>query len=188
MLYEKCVKVQDGQVIPQNKLSEFMSKFNTYMPSASYINNCKKLFNIVDFQQDAIFAVCFKIMTFLRKSLLKTKSESLPVDTNQEVQSRTSFQQLTSTARGKIRYVAGYAVASLRTKYNCLMRASLYKTSKSGISTYLSSKTSLEILDNLQINEMTLTETTSDPESLCETSRKQNMTRGLTNVTDATYQ
>lgn len=186
-LYEKSIKVRDGETIPQNQLSEFMTNFNTHITSDLYIDSCKKLFYI-SCNQDAIFAVCFKIVAFLRKSLLKKKSENLSLSLNQQMQSRTTFEYLSSTARGKIRYVGGYAIAKLRSKYTHLMKANLYKTSQHSISSYLDSKTILEVLAHLQINEETISEMTSDPESLCETSRKQNLTRGLTNITDSTYQ
>ena len=186
-LYEKSIKVRGGETIPQNQLSEFMTCFNTHITSDLYTNSCKKLFYI-NCNEDVLYAVCFKILVFLRKSLLRKKSEVLPVASNQQIQSRTAYEHLSSTARGKVRYVGGYAVASLRSKYTKLMKANLYKTDQHGISTYLDSKKILEVLDHFQINEQTLNEITSDPESLHETTRKQNIKRGLTNISDAAYE
>ena len=107
------------------------------------------------------------------------------VASTQQIQSRTAYEHLSSTARGKVRYVGGYAVASLRSKY---AKAYLYKTDQHSISTYLDSKKFLEVLDHFQINEQTLNEITSDPERFHETTRKQNIKRGLTNISDAAYE
>ena len=185
-LYENSIKVQEGETIPQSQLSDFMARFNTYMTSDLYMNSCRTLLDD-QYTQEARFAVCFKIMTFLRKYLLKKKSEVLPVSCA-NVQNRTSYSQLSSTARWKIRYVGGYTVARLRSKYQHLLKTNLYKTGRHGISTYLNSKKILEVLSCFEINEKTLNETSSDPGSLLEISRKQNITRGLTNITDETYQ
>lgn len=92
---------------------------------------------------------------------------------------------LSAPGRGKIRYIGGYVVAKLKYGNSKLLRHSLFVSGKEKVLN--STQQNLELLDKFCTTEAEICETTSDPDSLLETRRKQNISASLCNTTDATF-
>ena len=158
------------------------------MVSATYKRACHSLIEKADMCQnlEAAFSVCFNIMVAMRRCLLKSKSDLMPVS-SATYSKRSPEKSFTSSSRGKIRYIGGYEVAKLRFKYSKQVQSTCYSTSTEAVQRYRMGKLCLEVLESLRISEHKLLEITEDPESLHETARKQNLNRGLTNISDGAY-
>ncbi|KAH3862625.1 hypothetical protein DPMN_025620 [Dreissena polymorpha] len=78
-----------------------------------------------------------------------------------------------ATARGKIRYTGGYAVAKLKYNYMCQNKTNMYTTSALGVSKFNKASVMVEFLEKMTVSERYLIAVTEDPGSLSETSRKQ---------------
>lgn len=174
--------------VKQSILTQFFSDWQQYMASDGYKRSCHALFEeaTVCENEEATFSVCFNLMTTMRKYILKTKSDLMPV-MSESYSKRSSEKTFTGSSRGKIRYIGGYAVAKLRYKYSRQIGSTCHSTSSDAVSRYTMGKLSLEVLDCLRISEHKITEITEDSESLQETARRQNLNRGLTNISDGTY-
>ncbi|XP_062597103.1 uncharacterized protein LOC134258565 [Saccostrea cucullata] len=96
-------------------------------------------------------------------------------------------RSLTEESLGKVRYVGGYCVAKTRHHYNKILRQRSFKIGESNQKKYDEAFTIIQILDNFRENEVILGATSSLPQTLVETAVKQNISRGLTNITDKMF-
>ncbi|XP_061181181.1 uncharacterized protein LOC133189805 [Saccostrea echinata] len=95
-------------------------------------------------------------------------------------------RSLTEESLGKVRYVGGYCVAKTRHHYNKVRQRS-FKIGESNQKKYDEAFTIIQILDNFRENEIIIGGTSSLPQTLIETAVKQNISRGLTNITDKMF-
>ena len=163
--------------------NKFYLEINQYMQSNEFREMTSKLAeNFKSIDKNSTFQVLANIsfnLQFIELEEVNNRSEkALP-----SVLEKISLEQdLATSGRGKIRYVAGYVVAKLKYRNSKVLRNSLFAPGKEKIINR--AKTINEILDSFCITYADLVETTSDPESLLETQRKQNRAEALCNITD----
>ncbi|MEW8548137.1 MAG: hypothetical protein AB2693_31930 [Candidatus Thiodiazotropha sp.] len=187
-LYNKSVSENAGKV-SQPELNVFFQQSHHYMTSDTFQSQADMLKNLLStFSKDAIESVFFKLSTICRQLVLSVKSSALPVSGPRFLHNRTSSQlEGSAAARGKVRYIGGYVVASLLYKYNCQVKSSLFKTGTDSNEKYEFSLRMVDTLETFKVSEHLLSETTTDPDSLQQISRRQNISRGLTNICDPVY-
>lgn len=130
--------------------------------------------------------IAYNLTVSIRKFILSEIENSYKISSttvsNQRVQ-----RNVTEESYGKIRYVGGYCVAKVRQKYTKQLRSNCYKLKFENQVKYKESCLMLEILDNMSVNE-SIVSLSQFPQSLIETCRKQNVTRGLTNISDQLFE
>ena len=174
--------------VSQSHLQLFYQKCQEHMTSAEYKSTCLELFNPDEKDLNVEFSVCFNLVLTLRKVLLGEKAKNLQYEST-EINQRSvqEKERMNETARGKVRFIGGYVIAKLR--HSCIkaINHNIHKTSANAIALYEQSKCCLQILDSIQQSEYTLNMTSEDVASLWETSRKQNVNRSLTNISDNAF-
>ena len=126
--------------------------------------------------------VCYNILESVRLFFLKEKVNLLQISHNME-----GKRHITDASRARVRYVAGYCLASLRKTYSRMLRTHLYDTTKDGQNLYSDARIIMFIISLLQEDEHYLKTNTSEPTSLIDVERRQYTSRGLTNVNDALF-
>ncbi|KAH3716299.1 hypothetical protein DPMN_059018 [Dreissena polymorpha] len=194
--YDRCMKFYAQTVIsepgrespvPQCQLTAFYKLWQSHMTSAEYESECLPLILLSSKgTKPALYSAIFKLCTTVRQLLLSDKAAQLSYIDNQKMTSRAT-DGFDATARGKIRYIGGYAVAKLKYNYMCQVKSNMYKTSALGVSKFNTASVMVEFLEKMTVSEHHLIAVTEDPGSLSETSRKQNINRGLTNISDQCY-
>ena len=102
------------------------------------------------------------------------KASDLRVTGPKFLHGRTSSQSKDSAAaRGKIRLIGGYVVATLRHKFTLQVKLLLYKTGEMASRKYEFSLKMNELLQSMKASEHFVSQTTSDPESLLQIARNK---------------
>ena len=109
------------------------------------------------------------------------KQESLE---NSKREKSTTFPE-SAGGRGKIRYLGGWCVRSIKKVKKRNRLKNLYKPSKKQETANL--REQLELLQQLEATEHNLLESSIDKDSLTETIRRQNVRKGLTNICDSCF-
>ncbi|KAL4234215.1 hypothetical protein ACF0H5_005868 [Mactra antiquata] len=118
-------------------------------------------------------------MSSLRKEIIRKAAEDLPQDKFlKDASKRQFYPEMTDTAKGKVRYIGGYIVAKLKHKTNLAVRNCAYKSGRNFVEQYENAKRTLHSFTSSE------TLVSDYPESLKETARKQNLSRGPTNIND----
>lgn len=188
-LFADNVSVCDlKSAVSQSHLQLFYQKCQEHMTSAEYKSTCLELFNPDEKDLNVEFSVCFNLVLTLRKVLLGEKAKNLQYEST-EINQRSvqEKERMNETARGKVRFIGGYVIAKLR--HSCIktINHNIHKTSANAIALYEQSKCCLQILDSVQKSVYTLNMMSEDVASLWETSRKQNVNRSLTNISDNAF-
>jgi hypothetical protein len=155
-----------------------------YTLDVQYTMDYLSLFNI---GTDNLFEeehkmVCYMIVEYIRDFILTQRLELL-----QTQGMNVNRRFVTDASRSRIRYVAGYCVAKLRKKYVQVLQSNMFTKSKTSQTKFKEAKYTLLILNSFKEEEHYLHQVTSEPDSLIDTERKQNVRRGLTNVTDSMF-
>ncbi|MEW8545726.1 MAG: hypothetical protein AB2693_19565 [Candidatus Thiodiazotropha sp.] len=171
--------------IPENILTKFYSQIHELTTGLEYIMSCLELFNIGAEQNfdEKHKIVCYRITEYIREYVIAQKVAEL---TSTEIHLSKRF--ITDSTKPRIRYVAGYCVASLRKRYLRLKNSRIFSSLKADQHAFKEAKTAVTILNTLKEEEHYLKSTTEVPESLVDIDRKQNSNRGLTNVTDSVFE
>ena len=86
-----------------------------------------------------------------------------------------------------MRYIGGYCLAKLRYKYSQEQFSHCYKTSPEAQKKYQQACIKTQVLDSMRVSEKVLESSTKHSETLLETSQRQNISRGLTNISDELF-
>lgn len=164
--------------IAEKHIAHFYSMVHAYSTSAEYRMNCLMLFEDEDFS-DYHMIVCYNLVEAVRLFYLKQKVDLLKIGSG-----NIAKRCVTDASRARVRYVAGYCLASLRKKYTKMQASNLCSKSKQGQDTYTEAKWVVSILNLLKEDEQYLKTHTDEPDSLADVERKQYTSRGLTNVSD----
>lgn len=184
--YIRCLKLDEGKSggIPESKLGTFFNQVHEYTTSLEYIMSCLVLFDIGAERgfEDEHKIICYKITESIREFVIEQKVAELQPNVM-----NVNRRFVTDACSPRIRYVAGYCVAALRKRYTQIKQSNMFSRSKEAQSVFKEAKISVNIINSLKEEEHYLKETTTNPESLADTDRRQNVNRGLTNVTDSIY-
>ena len=177
----KSLNVDKSGAIPESKLATFFTHVHEYSTSLGYVMDCLELFDIGGEQafEEEHRIVCYRILEYIREFVMEQKVSEL-----QTGASKLMKRFITDSCKPRIRYVAGYCVASLRKRYAQLKQTNMFSHSSQSQSSFKEAKIALNVINSLKEEEHYLKEITSDPDSLIDIDRRQNYRRGLTNVTD----
>ena len=180
----KSLEVDKSGAIPENKLATFFSQVHEYSTSLGYIMDCLDLFDIGGEQafQEEHRITCYRILEYIREFVMEQKVSELKPES-----SKLMKRFITDSCKPRIRYVAGYCVASLRKHYVQLKQTNIFAHSSESQSSFKEAKIALNVINCLKEEEHYLKEVTNDPDSLMDIDRRQNYRRGLTNVTDSMF-
>ncbi|KAH3769899.1 hypothetical protein DPMN_171180 [Dreissena polymorpha] len=113
-------------------------------------------------------------------------SEGLPNAGFSEMSKRKVDSDMTDTAKGKIRYIGGYVVAKSNHQTYITVQQNAFKFAKDKVEKYELGKRTLKLIHCMKYAESSL-QNSDFPESLKETAIKQNINRGLINITNLAF-
>ncbi|XP_062584328.1 uncharacterized protein LOC134246079 [Saccostrea cucullata] len=125
------------------------------------------------------FQLCRNIFDQVSSSIIEEHTSHLAIS---QAGKGDSTMTISDTSHGKIRYIGGACVAKSKFHFMNLTRKSLYKNKDKSSNSYLKVK----MLDHLCIKDSLIS--SKYPKSLLETERKQNISHGLTIVTDSVFE
>ncbi|XP_052762012.1 uncharacterized protein LOC128204651 [Mya arenaria] len=178
----KYEKEKSSTGVPEACLAKYYRLSHEFTTSADYTLSCIDLFGDECSFSDHHRIVCYNIVEAIRLFYLKQKVDLLKI-----TKGNIPKRQVTDASRARIRYVAGYCLASLRKKYTKIQHSNLYSKTKEGQDIYSEAKCTVSILNTLKEEEHYLKANTNEPESLLDVERRQYSSRGLTNVTDSLF-
>ncbi|XP_060595521.1 uncharacterized protein LOC132749678 [Ruditapes philippinarum] len=161
--------------IPEKNIVSFYRLVHEFSTSAEYRMSCFMLFHGEDFTDNHMI-VCYNLIEAVRLFYLKQKVDLLKISS-----SFITKRRVTDASRARVRYVAGYCLASLRKKFIKIQTSNLCSTSKVGQDMYIEAKWINYILNILREDEHYLKAHTEEPDSLLDIERKQYASRGLIN-------
>lgn len=191
-LFKDCVKVGQKKVT-QAMLTGFYTNLHAYLCSQEY-NVCVR-----NLSSDTAVAsekahrhVAYSLLTLVKERVLEfhssksvTGDESAVSDSNPRM---LESDELSAAQNGKVRYMAGYVVAKIR--YNLNQRLQVLSTSPDKPKRILASecKKKLKLLSVMVLSQTQAIATTSMPDTLTTTERKQNIRGSLVHVTDEVFE
>lgn len=113
---------------------------------------------------------------------MKRKEHTYPL-----VDQQNQKRSVTTSSLGKVRSVGGFCVAKVRYKYICMLKFNfqiVYKTSLEEQEKYRKACVFTKVLDGMRVSEKALEIISDHPELLLETSHRQQISTGLTNICD----
>jgi hypothetical protein len=172
--------VDDTNMPIQKYWNTFYSQCQSHLSSGVYLTACTQLFS----PAKPNHLVCSHIMTAIRKMhVLSMESGKKKA----KVTSDTSAPaEIPPSAYGKIRYVGGMNVAKLKYKNMNKVRQVLQSGNLSNI--HLDNKVKVDMLQAITISQSVILETSKYTDSLSDTFRKQNLSCGLTNISDTAFE
>jgi hypothetical protein len=169
--------------VTPDKLTLFYSKCHQHQTSTAYKARAFLMVdNIPNISPKAVSHIAYQLTVAVRTFVLKEKEAKYPV-ADRDSHKRT----VTTASLGKVRYVGGFCLAKLRYKHQKIQFNKCYKTSSKDQAQYKKSSVITQILDTMRVSETSLQLHTEHPETLLETAQRQNVSRGLTNITDELY-
>ena len=180
----KSLNIDQSGVFLESKLTTFFTHVHEYSTSLGYFMDCLELFDIGGEQafEEEHRIVCYKILEYIREFVIEQKESELQPETSKLIK-----RFITDSCKPRIRYVAGYCVASLRKRYVKLKQTSMFSHLSQSQLSFKEAKIALNVINSLKEEEHYLKEITCDPDSLIDIDRRQNYRRGLTNVTDSMF-
>ena len=125
---------------------------------------------------------CRVIFDLVSSSILKEHASYLEVSQANKSDSTSISLFISESSHGKIRYIGGACVAKCKFHFMNLTRKYVYKNKNRTSDSYLKVK----MLDHLCIKNSSVS--SKFPKSLLETERKQNVSHGLTTISDNTFE
>ncbi|CAC5392775.1 PIF1 [Mytilus coruscus] len=177
----------DSEIEKLELLDCFIEK--KYLNSEKYVKSVQSTISIYS-KDEGTSAIYYQFMTVVLFYLERRFFEDLPSHLNlqepESIKNIPTSDELSSLARGKIRYITGYVLAKLKHNLSIKIRNSLFAVgSESKISKL---QDQMNILSSLCSSYDVLMNSSIDPESLEETKRKQKERESLTNITDVTFE
>ncbi|XP_033725340.1 uncharacterized protein LOC117315301 [Pecten maximus] len=168
--------------VKSEALCHFYEKCNRHQTSQEYLLTAMILFQDLPIHSDAQAHICYKLAVEVRKFLLQEK-----VDLFQTTKKSTYQRFVTSASKARIRYVGGYCISKVRYRNLQLQKTRATKVSIEDQQQYEESTMAINILDALRENEVVLEKHSALPETLVDVIRKQNVSRGLTQIRDELF-
>ncbi|VDI26920.1 Hypothetical predicted protein [Mytilus galloprovincialis] len=167
---------------------DFFMKFHKHLNSEEYVNSVKSTISMYS-KDEGTSAIYYQFMTAILFYLERRFFEDLPSHLNlqepESIKNIPTSDELSSPARGKIRYISGYVLAKLKHNLSIKIRNSLFAVGSESKIAKLQDQ--MNILSSLCSSYDVLLNSSIDPESLEETKRKQNERESLTNITDVSF-
>jgi len=170
----------EGKKVENKTLSEFYQSVNTFLTSNTF-----HMFEMLLFPKMSNEAknVIFRLSSKVRSLVLESAAQPILEKTKKLAENETgqTFQE-SPAGQGKIRYIAGWCIGTIIKQRKIHISKLLYKPAhKENVRTISNEIEALQILTE---TESVLFEKSAEQESLFETARRQNIRKGLTNVSD----
>lgn len=177
-----CAIIPDpnSKVEPKH-FRQFYTDFQRYMNDESFTFSSENLLskmnvNHSDFHTQFLVSIVFEIQRNLIESMSERTKCEAPPPLNEIAE-----ENISPAGRGKIRYVGGYTLAKITHQESNFVRSCLFKEERQiELKQHL---LNIKILEQMHARYEDLHDT-SDPDSLQETKRKQNIRQSLTYTTD----
>ena len=157
--------------------SKFYANFHAYLQSKKYQKACTSLFA----PKTVNPMLCGSLATEVRKFVLQQSHES---ELDQPHQLDLPAANISVFAHGKVRYVGGRAIAKTKHRNMNLVRNELQSV---GVVLDHQTRVKVILLQHLTISQADVSDS-KYPDSLIDTSRRQNLSCGLTNISDNTFE
>ncbi|XP_063406721.1 uncharacterized protein LOC134690660 [Mytilus trossulus] len=176
---ETCGNVSETSIEPK-VWTKYYTEVYKFSVSSEYAGLAKSLFQNEPSSLD--FQLCSKIFDKATSAVLKKHADTI---TSQE-KCITSSNEMSDSGKGKLRYIFGRCIAKCR--YHIMKQAlnNIYKKSNRHNSSNLFLK--VKMLDSLTARYSELELSSQYKDTLYQTQRKQNLSQGLTNIADKTFQ
>lgn len=173
-------KLLQGENISNKSFTEFDKECNKLLTSEDYKMRIRYLFSNNPSPEQ--YNIIFKLTTAVRKYILSLEAEPIRKEAEEQAKKETGkvFQESVGGV-GKIRYIAGWCIHKLKKNRKKKIINIMYNRKK--VKEMENLLTEKELLEHLEASESEL-EYSVERESLKEIERKQNIRKGLTNVTD----
>ena len=179
--------ITSGKQQEVSKWTTFYSNFHQYIESEKYQQHVSYLYQLEWPVPDVYKHVAMKLLQSVREQVLAHFSERQIQEQAEKLASQKSnpaaSETMSAAGRGKVRYIAGRSVAKMRNKHMRKVHNNINKLDKASKECVSFSYKSTKLLEVLTATEVEL-EVSDDIASLEETSMRQNMRHGLTNITD----
>lgn len=162
-------------------IGQFYTSIHEHHNSAEFLMSCMLLFENESFTAEHKH-ICFDISVELRKFILSKRSEVYPSSARD-----LSGRSVTNASRARIRYIGGYCIAKIRLKLMNKKKALRYSKTVEGQQSYDDAVYATRIVNKLKEDEQFIIGNSIEPESLLDITRKQNVNRGLTNISDELF-
>ena len=189
-VFDMFSAIRESGSVQQRLESAAYSQYHAYVTSPVHVNNTIALFGIdspCNMMQEQ-WDVAYRIMTFLRSHVVEEIAKGKTISPPHIRISRCFSDDLGAGVRSKIRYVGGYCFAKIRYNAQCSIRNNLYNVTESNRLQADKNMKKMKLLSHVCRTEAQIYTETSDPESLCEVTRKQNANQGLTHLSDSSFQ
>lgn len=160
--------------------TKYYSAVYHFSVSETYVSLVKALFQCEPSSQH--FEMCSKIFDRVTSEVLKRQSDLISLSNP----SPSPIKEMSDSGRGKLRYIFGRCIAKSRFHYMKQSMNSVYKSTHRNQNSKLFLK--VKMLDSLTETYAFLENSSKYKETLFQTQRKQNLTNGLTNIKDQSFE
>ncbi|KAJ8319972.1 hypothetical protein KUTeg_001559 [Tegillarca granosa] len=175
---EKNIEAEVEKVI--DKVEKFV---NNLFASLTDILKKKHVSLFENAPSELDYEVCSVIFDKVKSIVLSKQFQHLMV--SKENKSKTVSMLISESGLGKLRYIFGRCIAKSRYSHMEIAKQNLYNTkNRESVAT---SFLKVKMLDFLTTSYSDLENNSNFTGTLHETQRKQNLTEGLTNITDSTF-
>lgn len=180
----ECMKIKEPVPVKAEDITEFYRKATAVETSDSHKLACTTLFQKYKKFDKAHSHICYKITMAIRKYLLKEKADIYPTEVkSHELCKRTTME----ASKGRIRYVGGYCIHQIRKKYLTMQQSRMYSLNILRQTEFDEASDKISILNSLREEEYFLKKSSCKPETLLDTSEKQNLSKGLVHIPDELF-
>lgn len=168
--------------VREKDIVQFYTLVHQFSTSDEYRMHCLILFDNEDCVSDCHMTICYDILESIRIFYIKEKVDLLKI-----LGGSIPKRHETNASKARVRYVAGYCLATLKKRYTTMKRSNLYSKTSEGQGSYEYAKCALKFIVALKEDEHYLKTNTSDLDSLADIERRQYSSRGLINVSDTFF-
>ena len=165
--------------------SSLYRDFNLFMSGQQYKKYVQEMFNSSTPKTSEYRAV-YGLSQYLREMITETSVKEIKVKAKETAAKSVGTTFVNSAAgKGKIRYIGGWCIATLKNRKKRMVKRNLFKLSTQQMVNKLDAE--VKLLERLTDTEENLLQNSDISETLSETKRKQNLRGGLTYIKDCAF-
>lgn len=162
-------------------ITTLYGKFNTLYSDEEYIARVSSLFNVCNgLPQPQQSNAAFILTVGIREKLIDMETDIIKQNYSTKESVNKTFCH-SEGGLGKIRYIAGWCLATTKHRKKETVKRNLYSDNK--LTELEKLKGEIKIIETLESSEYEVLNTEDKSNTQCEISRKQNVNKGLTSVT-----
>ena len=183
--FKKCIPLEESgkKKVDNKSTTAFYKAVTMFQQSAPYKSLVQVLF-VTQSPKPTHYRACFILIQTLRALVVEEAVKKIKEEECQH-EKPGNVREGSSAGRGKLRYIGGWCVATLKYRKKQTVGRNLYKKGTRSLTVRLDSE--VRFLEQLVEHESYLLENSKDKESLMDVKRKQNLTGGLTNISDSAF-